>query len=103
MLKIVHNINIFLDQNGNTKLLLREHSACDSVEHSFKEKLSVQSKRNDKDEKELEVFEMLEGATLHSSFSRYYILSMKMTCSSIYKIQVSLQPMPSSEYLIRRF
>ena len=70
---IVHNINIFLDQNGNTKLLLREHSACDSVEHSFKEKLSVQSQRNDKDEKELEVFEMLEGATLHSSFSRYAV------------------------------
>ena len=62
----------FSDQNGNTKLLMRQHSsACDSVEHSFKEKLSVQSKRNDKDEKELEVFEMLEGATLHSSFSRY--------------------------------
>ena len=50
--------------------MLRQHSACDSVEHSFKEKLSVQSRRNDKEEKELEVFEMLEGATLHSSFSR---------------------------------
>ena len=40
------------------------------VEHSFKEKLSLQSKRQDNEEKELEVFEMLEGATLNSSFSR---------------------------------
>ena len=45
-------------------------SCCDSVEHSFKEKLSLQSRRQDKEEKELEVFEMLEGATLNSSFSR---------------------------------
>ena len=47
-------------------------SSCDSVEHSFKEKLSLQSRRQDKEEKELEVFEMLEGATLNSSFSRSY-------------------------------
>ena len=45
-------------------------SCCDSVEQSFKEKLSLQSQRQDKEEKELEVFEMLEGATLNSSFSR---------------------------------
>ena len=66
----MERFSFFIDQNGS-KTLLRQHSACDSVEHSFKEKLSVQSKRNDKDEKELEVFEMLEGATLHSSFSRF--------------------------------
>ena len=48
-------------------------SSCDSVEHSFKEKLSLQSRRQDKEEKELEVFEMLEGATLNSSFSRSYL------------------------------
>ena len=53
-----------------SKKVERQSSACDSVEHSFKEKLSIQSKHNDKEEKELEVFEMLEGATLHSSFSR---------------------------------
>ena len=53
-----------------SKKIERQSSACDSVEHSFKEKLSIQSKHNDKEEKELEVFEMLEGATLHSSFSR---------------------------------
>ena len=53
-----------------SKKIERQSSACDSVEHSFKEKLSMQSKHNDKEEKELEVFEMLEGATLHSSFSR---------------------------------
>ena len=47
-------------------------SCCDSVEHSFKEKLSLQSQRQHKEEKELEVFEMLEGATLNSSFSRSY-------------------------------
>ena len=47
------------------------YSSCDSVEHSFKEKLSLQSQRQDKEEKELEVFEMLEGATLNSSFSRF--------------------------------
>ena len=54
--------------------LQRQASACDSVEHSFKEKLSLQSRRCDKEEKELEVFEMLEGATLHSSFSRWISL-----------------------------
>ena len=59
------------DTVGKLKLLRRENSGCDSVENSFKEKLSVQSKRNDKEDKELEVFEMLEGATLHSSFSRF--------------------------------
>ena len=53
-----------------SKKVERQSSACDSVEHSFKEKLSIQSKHNDKEEKELELFEMLEGATLHSSFSR---------------------------------
>ena len=45
-------------------------TSCDSVEHSFKEKLCLQSRRQDREEKELEVFEMLEGATLNSSFSR---------------------------------
>ena len=59
--------------------LNRQVSDCDSVEHSFKEKLSLQSQKQDRENKELEVFELLEGATLHSSFSRfvhlnYYIL-----------------------------
>ena len=58
------------------RMLLRQTSGdCDSVEHSFKEKLSVQSQLNDKEKKELEVFELLEGATLHSSFSRFLIFN----------------------------
>ena len=40
----------------------------DSVENSFREKLSVQEKRNQKDLKELAVFEMLEDAANDSSF-----------------------------------
>lgn len=40
----------------------------DSVENSFREKLSVQEKKNQKDLKELAVFEMLEDAANDSSF-----------------------------------
>ena len=49
---------------------IRQSSICDSVEHSFREKLSVQEKRQVKELKELEVFEILEDATLDSSFNR---------------------------------
>ena len=48
----------------------RQNSICDSVEQSFREKLSVQEKRQANDKKELEVFEILEDATLNSSFNR---------------------------------
>ena len=49
---------------------VRQSSICDSVENSFREKLSVQEKRQVKELKELEVFEILEDATLDSSFDR---------------------------------
>ena len=38
------------------------------MENSFREKLSVQEKKNQKDLKELAVFEMLEDAANDSSF-----------------------------------
>ena len=44
-------------------------STCDSVENSFREKLTVQEKRQVREQKELEVFEILEDATLNSSFN----------------------------------
>ena len=66
----VTKVSPVLKQIINKRKEETPQSSCDSVEHSFKEKLSLQSRRQDKEEKELEVFEMLEGATLNSSFSR---------------------------------
>ena len=60
---------------------IRQTSICDSVEHSFREKLSIQERRQANELKELEVFKILEDATLDSSFNRLGHLYYHLKCS----------------------